>query len=155
LVGEVVEDAPGHRVAVGGGGEHHRREHQQVVVTDVALVHGDRDILGGGEAEVRRDGLDQRGVRAAAVAGPHRGTQAVHTDVVAAAGVAGDVAEREEALDTAVRADADGVDAGPGDDGDAPVAGRTGAQHGKRVVVHHGPGGRDDPGQLALGELVL
>src|SRR5437867_3665603 len=55
-------------------------------------------------------------------------------DVVAAAPVAADLAEREEPDVLPAWRHADAVDAGPADDGDAPAALAAGAQQGERVV---------------------
>ena len=58
-----------------------------------------------------------------------------HADVIAAAPVACDLAERGEADLAAVGRDADAVDPGAADDGDAPAALGAGAQNGERVVA--------------------
>ena len=65
---------------------------------------------------------------------PRRGEQRRGADVVAAAPVAGDRAERRKAKLPAVRGDADAVDPGAADDGDAPPALRARTQQRDRVV---------------------
>ena len=62
-----------------------------------------------------------------------------HPDVVATTPVTGDLAERGEANLAAVGRDADAVDSGAADDGDAPAALGAGAEDGKGVVADGGP----------------
>ena len=87
------------------------------------------------EPEVRRHGALERGPRPAAVLAARRRRQRGEPDVVAAAPVAGDRAERGEAHVAAVGADADAVDARAAHDRDAPAALGAGAQDRERVVA--------------------
>ena len=59
----------------------------------------------------------------------------LEADVVTAAPVARDPAQRREPHATAVRRHADAVDPGTADDGDTPPALGAGAEHGQRVVA--------------------
>src|SRR5436309_32605 len=73
------------------------------------------------EVEVRRHGVLEAGLRAAAVLTAGRRPDGRPPDVEAAAPVAADVAERREAGLAAVRRHAGAVDPGAADDGDAPA----------------------------------
>ena len=88
---------------------------------------------------MRGNRLLERRARATAVLAAGRGADRGEPDVVAAAPVAGDRAQRGEAHLAAVAADADAVDAGAADDGDAPATGGARAQHGERVVPDDRP----------------
>src|SRR5205085_10136731 len=90
----------------------------------------------------------------AAVFAPRRGEFGREADVVAAAPVAGDRAERGEPGVPAVGRDADAVDPGAADDRDAPAALGAGAQDSERVVADVRPLGpaaaRDGGAELLL-----
>src|SRR5436190_98406 len=88
-----------------------------------------------------------------------RGGDRGEPDVVAAAPVAGDPAERGEASLPPVGGDADAVDPRAADNRDAPAAVGAGAQHGEGVVADRDalgepPGGRGVPHRLLLGREV-
>ena len=76
-------------------------------------------------------------------------------DVVAAAPVAGDRAERGEARVPAVGRDADAVDPGAADDRDAPAALGPGAQDGEGVVADERPRSPSRARSTRLAQLVL
>src|SRR5262245_14326023 len=90
------------------------------------------------EAEVRGYRLLEARLRASPVLAPSGCDDSGETDVVAASPVARDRAEGGKASMTAVRRDADAVDARPTDDGYAPALVRPRPQHGERVVLDHG-----------------
>src|SRR5206468_11014919 len=87
-----------------------------------AEVHRFGDLLRRAEAEVRRHAVLEARLRAAAVLAARCGAERRHADVVPAAPVAGDLAERREAHLPAVRCNRDAVDPGAADEADAPTA---------------------------------
>ncbi len=115
-------------------GEHERCELDDAPLRDRARVHGLRQLERRPQTEVRGHGALERRVRAAPVLAAGRGHHRRQADVVAAAPVAGDRAERGEAGLPAVRRQAEAVDAGAADDGDAPAAVGAGAEDGEGVV---------------------
>ncbi len=86
------------------------------------------------EPEVRRHELLERRSRTAPVLTARRRPHGGGADVLAAAPVAADVAERGKACLASIGCKAEAVDAGAADDGDAPAAVRAGAEHCERVV---------------------
>ena len=99
-----------------------------------AGVHGLRELEWSREPEVRRHELLERRSRPAPVLAARRRPHGCRADVLAAAPVAADVAERGKARLASVGREAEAVDAGAADDGDAPAAVGAGAEHGERVV---------------------
>ena len=106
------------------------------------------------DAEMRRHRVLERRPRAAPVLAPGCGADGGEADVVAAAPVTGDRAERREANLAAVAGDADAVDAGTADDCDAPAVRCPGAQDREGVVAHDGAC-RPAPGRERSGDLLL
>src|SRR4029450_10342977 len=91
-------------------------------------------------AEVSRHRALERRSLAAAVLAAGRGRDRRDPDVVAAAPVTRDPAERREASVAAGGPDADAVDARPADDADSPAVLRPCAEHRERVVADRDPG---------------
>ena len=130
-----LDDRP-RRSVVGGRAHHDRRELDRAA----ALRAGRRGSTGAsssGVATPKCAGTSRSSTvrRPPAVLAPSGGADRGEPDVVAAAPVAGDVAERGEANVPPVRADTDAVHAGAAGDGDAPAALGARAEHGERVVA--------------------
>ena len=119
--------------------ENDTRQLAEPLLRDPAVVDRLRQLGRRREPEVRRDGLLERRLLAASVLAAGRGRDRRQADVVAAAPVAGDRAERREARMPAVGRDADAVDPGSADDRDAPALLRSCAQDRERVVVDDRP----------------
>ena len=134
LGGEPLDDRGRDRVGRGGV-EHQRRQLDDPPLRHAAEVDRLDELAGRGEAEVLGHRALEPRARAAAVLAAHRRRQRGEADVVAAAPVAADRAERGEAHVAAVGADADAVDAGAAHHRDAPAALGAGAQDGERVVA--------------------
>ena len=121
LVGELLHD-PGRDIVPRGLGENDRRELDHAALRDPPSV----DLLGersrAVEPEVPRHGVLEARARPASVLAPGGYPERLEPDVVPAAPVAGDPAERREPNPAAVRRDADAVDARAADDRDAPAA---------------------------------
>ena len=150
---EAIDDLGRDRIARRLGVDQ-RSELDHRALRDLAAVHRLRQLRRRAQAVVRRDRVLERGARPAAVLAARRGGDGREPDVVAAAPVAGDRAERGKPHLAAVPADADAVDAGAAGDGDAPAARRARAQHGERVVAddrpRHPAARREGGGDLLL-----
>ncbi len=134
LVGEARDDRCGNGV-VGRLGEDEPRQLDHPAPRDLLVVDRLRQLERARKAEVGRDGVLEARPRAAPVLAPGRRRDRRHADVVAATPVARDLAERGEADLAAVGRDADAVDPGAADDGDAPAALGAGAEDGEGVVA--------------------
>src|ERR687888_1238787 len=138
LGGYAGDDLGGHGVVVGLR-EDDRRKLGDPAQRDLLAVDRLRERGRGLEAEVRGHRLLERRLRPAAVLAARGRGHRRQADVVAAAPVPGDRAERGEAGVPPVRRDADAVDPGPADDGDAPAALGSRAQDCEGVVADARP----------------
>src|SRR5262249_39035619 len=135
LVGEAVEDRTCDDVLLGGR-EHERRELGEPIWAELAVVEGTSQLDGRRDAEMFGYALLQDGLPAAPVFATCGCEECLPPNIVAAAPVAADLAERSEAHRLPVGPDADAVDTGPARHGNSEATVAAGAENCEGVVAH-------------------